>query len=49
MTMVAEHPRAMLAACEEPKLDEGVDEALRDYNARRERESSGVDALNQDH
>lgn len=29
---------AMLSAYEEPKLDEAVDEALRDYIARRERE-----------
>ena len=41
--------RAMLAAYEEPKLDPGVDEALRDYVARREREIPAVDALNQDH
>ena len=41
--------RAMLAAYEEPKLDQGVDEALRDYIARREREIPAVDALNQDH
>ena len=41
--------RAMLAAYEEPKLDEGMDEALRDYIARREREIPAVDALNQDH
>jgi trimethylamine---corrinoid protein Co-methyltransferase len=41
--------RAMLAAYEEPKLDPGVDEALRDYIARREREIPAVDALNQDH
>jgi trimethylamine--corrinoid protein Co-methyltransferase len=41
--------RAMLAAYEEPKLDEGVDEALRDYIARREREIPAVDALNQDY
>ena len=30
--------RAMLEAYEEPKLDEGVHEALRDFIARRERE-----------
>ena len=29
---------AMLAAYEEPRLDEAVDEALRDFIARRERE-----------
>jgi trimethylamine--corrinoid protein Co-methyltransferase len=33
----------------EPKLDEGVDEALRDYIARREREIPAVEALNQVH
>jgi trimethylamine--corrinoid protein Co-methyltransferase len=41
--------RAMLAAYEEPKLDPAVDEALRGYIARREREIPAVDALNQDH
>ena len=41
--------RAMLEAYEEPKLDEGVDEALRDYIARREREIPAVDALNNEH
>jgi trimethylamine---corrinoid protein Co-methyltransferase len=41
--------RAMLAAYEEPKLDEGVDEALRDFIARREREIPAVDALNQEY
>ena len=30
----------------EPKLDEGTDEALRDYIARREREIPAEDALN---
>ncbi len=40
---------AMLAAYEEPKLDPGVDEALRDYIARREREIPAVEALNQDY
>ncbi len=39
----------LLAAYEEPKLDEGVDEALRDYIARREREIPAADALNQEH
>jgi trimethylamine--corrinoid protein Co-methyltransferase len=33
-----EKARAMLANYEEPKLDEAVDEALRDFIARRERE-----------
>jgi trimethylamine--corrinoid protein Co-methyltransferase len=41
--------RAMLAAYEEPKLDEAVDEALRDFVARREREIPAVDALNNSH
>ncbi|MEM0944484.1 MAG: trimethylamine methyltransferase family protein, partial [Pseudomonadota bacterium] len=38
--------RDLLAAYEEPVLDPGVDEALRDYIARREREIPAVDALN---
>ena len=41
--------RAILAAYEEPKLDEGVDEALRDFISRREREIPAVDALNNEH
>ncbi|MEL6952431.1 MAG: trimethylamine methyltransferase family protein [Pseudomonadota bacterium] len=41
--------RAMLNEYEEPKLDEGVNEALLDYIARREREIPAADALNQDH
>ncbi|MDG1868263.1 MAG: trimethylamine methyltransferase family protein [Yoonia sp.] len=41
--------RAMLNEYEEPKLDEGVNEALLDYIARREREIPAVDALNQEH
>lgn len=41
--------RAMLNEYEEPKLDDGVNEALLDYIARREREIPAVDALNQDH
>ena len=41
--------RELLAAYEEPKLDEGVDEALRDYIARREREIPAVDALNDEY
>ena len=41
--------RSMLNEYEEPKLDEGVNEALLDYIARREREIPAVDALNQDH
>ncbi len=41
--------RAMLNEYEEPKLDVAVDEALRDYIARREREIPAADALNQEH
>jgi trimethylamine--corrinoid protein Co-methyltransferase len=41
--------RAMLNEYEEPKLDAGVDEALLDYIARREREIPATDALNQDY
>ncbi len=38
--------RALLGAYEEPKLDVAVDEALRDYIDRREREIPAVEALN---
>ena len=48
-TRALEEARAMLEAYEEPKLDAGVDEALRDYIARREREIPAVDALNNEH
>jgi trimethylamine--corrinoid protein Co-methyltransferase len=41
--------KQLLADYEEPKLDEGVDEALRDYIARREREIPAVDELNTEH
>ena len=41
--------RALLKAYEEPSLDPGIDEALRDYIARREREIPTVDALNTEH
>lgn len=41
--------RELLSAYQEPKLDEGVDEALRDYIARREREIPAVDALNNEY
>jgi trimethylamine--corrinoid protein Co-methyltransferase len=41
--------RAMLNEYEEPKLDAGVNDALLDYIARREREIPAADALNQDH
>ncbi|MGI9406582.1 MAG: trimethylamine methyltransferase family protein [Hyphomicrobiaceae bacterium] len=40
---------AMLDAYVEPKLDSGVDEELRDYIARREREIPAEDALNNEH
>ena len=39
----------MLGDYEEPKLDPGIDEALCDYIARREREIPAADALNQDY
>ena len=38
--------RALLADYQEPVLDPGRDEALRDYIARREREIPAVEALN---
>ncbi len=41
--------KTMLDEYIEPKLDEAVDEALRDYIARREREIPAADALNQTH
>lgn len=41
--------RAMLNEYEEPTLDAGVNEALLDYIARREREIPATDALNQDY
>ena len=40
--------RKLLDEYEMPKLDEGTDEALRDYIARREREIPVADALNQE-
>ncbi len=40
---------SLLDAYEEPKLDDGVNEALLDYIARREREIPAMEALNQDH
>ncbi len=39
--------RKLLSEYEEPKLDEAMDEALRDYIARREREIPAIDELNQ--
>ena len=44
-----EHARTLLEAYEEPRLDAGVDEALRDFIARREREIPAADALNQEY
>jgi len=41
--------KALLNAYEEPKLDEGVNEALLDYIARRESEIPSADALNTEH
>ena len=41
--------RDLLNEYEEPKLDAAVDEALRDYIARREREIPAADALNQEY
>ncbi len=41
--------RAMLNDYEEPKLDAGINDALLDYIARRERDIPAADALNQDH
>lgn len=38
--------KSLLNAYEEPKLDEGVNEALLDFVARREREIPSVDSLN---
>ena len=43
------HARALLGDYEEPSLDAGVDEALRDYIARRERDIPAADALNQEY
>ncbi|MEM6587468.1 MAG: trimethylamine methyltransferase family protein [Pseudomonadota bacterium] len=43
------YAKNLLNSYEEPKLDEGVNEALLDYIARREREIPAADALNQDH
>jgi len=40
--------RDLLNEYQEPKLDPGKDEALRDYIARREREIPAAEALNQD-
>ena len=47
-TRALERALQMLKDYEEPKLDPAVDEALRDYIARREREIPAVDALNEE-
>ncbi|WP_068298561.1 trimethylamine methyltransferase family protein [Pararhodobacter sp. CCB-MM2] len=44
-----DHAKSLLADYEEPKLEEGVNEALLDYIARREREIPAVETLNQDY
>ena len=43
------HARRMLNEYEEPKLDEGVNEALLAYIAKREAEIPAADALNQEY
>ena len=43
------YTKELLNDYQEPKLDVAVDEALRDYIARREREIPAAEALNQDH
>ena len=40
--------KSLLQSYEAPPLDPGIDEALRDYIARRETEIPAMDALNQD-
>ena len=47
-TRALEHTKSLLEAYEEPKLDEGKNEALLDYIARREKEIPAVDALNEE-
>ena len=44
-----ERAKRLLADYEEPALDPAMDEALRDYIARREREIPAIDELNQDY
>ena len=48
-TRALEKARKLLNEYQEPRLDEGVNEALLDYIARREREIPAEDALNQDY
>ncbi|MEM1235001.1 MAG: trimethylamine methyltransferase family protein [Pseudomonadota bacterium] len=43
------YTKQLLQDYEEPRLDPGTDDALREYIARREREIPAVEALNQDH
>jgi trimethylamine--corrinoid protein Co-methyltransferase len=43
------HARQLLSEYEEPALDAGINDALLDYIARREREIPAADALNQEH
>ena len=43
------YARALLADYEEPTLDPGINEALLDYIARREREIPAAEALNQEY
>ena len=43
------YTKQLLNDYEQPKMDIAVDEALRDYIARREREIPAAEALNQDH
>jgi len=44
-----EKARKLLAEYEEPRLDPAIDDALKDYIARREREIPAEDALNQEY
>ena len=48
-TRALEKARKLLNEYQEPRLDEGVNEALLDYIARRESEIPAEDALNQDY
>ena len=48
-TRALEKARKLLNEYQEPRLDDGVNEALLDYIARREREIPAEDALNQDY
>ena len=48
-TRALEKARKLLDDYQEPKLDDGINDALLDYIARREREIPAEDALNQDY